>query len=885
MSTFPPHPSTSPGGNAVLSHHASQNYTYAPRPSSSINPNAYTSPPYGGGNNTNVYTRGGGGSMYNNMANQSVYCAVAYQNHSNVPPPTHNNNFMNTSNAAHNNNSRVHNSGNAGGNNQMNSNVLNSDQCFINENTTGGVCVNNNGSSTTSGGSGNMQSTPLPAPAHTILHVGRNSVSDKMSYMNNSVSAQGCVTENSITQQHILHSNTADTSNMNSKTSNTGSFSSLAGGNSDAGNNSNVPTINNRNEENTIQPSDVACSFVYQYYRMLHNHPKDLHRFYDFDSQIFRGSDLNSSEEVRGYGQKEINEIFKKCELEGTTSRIRLIQAQECNGGINVFVTGRLKNSKIDKEREFSQTVFLAKQKPPRKGWYVCNEIFCYLDAAEQEVYEKKEKKENLVHITNSERKTEETGVNYQNSDYNNNSNEINKDKTETNRNINDNYSCNNSSNIINGGEEIKNVSVSPCHTPITNSTEYPKEKEETENEEVKEENAVTKSTKDTSEKIVGFLEKEEVSCCASRNVEENVVEENRQIVNLDKKKKENKWRQKEDSNNTTQHKPNPNWPDLAEGVLQETDENMKLKPTYPPAENYEPSSYAAKLFKNINARQPVHVGYAIPNGTKPTQENCSNTTTLLSGGGNKANSNAGKNEKDAHTENATERSIESRKIWVAEIPQDMDDLAIKKAVSDQLANINAGHVIQIDRVRNKPYGYLELDCNETVDILLGRGLFFRGRAVRIDYVRSGGMRGRAPTGGRGGRRIDSENMTGKNMTETPQEEWAGGARRGGGRRGIQNAEGNEEERCYEGGGGWNRGYRQNNYHVSHYHNGGEEEDEGWIDASKRKSYSRTDGAIGNYSERGIIGGRGRVGGGGRLSAAGDTSKRISREIGTGNDM
>eukprot|EP00922_Rhytidocystis_sp_ex-Travisia-forbesii_P034166 GHVS01050767.1.p1 GENE.GHVS01050767.1~~GHVS01050767.1.p1 ORF type:complete len:975 (+),score=234.43 GHVS01050767.1:91-3015(+) len=89
--------------------------------------------------------------------------------------------------------------------------------------------------------------------------------------------------------------------------------------------------------------------------------------------------------------------------------------------------------------------------------------------------------------------------------------------------------------------------------------------------------------------------------------------------------------------------------------------------------------------------------------------------------------------------------------VWVSEIPDDMDDLLIRRAVAHRLKQCD-GHVIRVYRksqygsrknnsdssksgaVKASCYGYIELDCWHSVDTLLKRGLYFRGKLVRVDY-------------------------------------------------------------------------------------------------------------------------------------------------------
>lgn len=70
---------------------------------------------------------------------------------------------------------------------------------------------------------------------------------------------------------------------------------------------------------------------------------------------------------VRAVGLQRIMHAFQRLDFDRATCRILNIDAQEVqNGGILVLVTGCLKHSKDKPEREFVQTVLLAKMRPPR---------------------------------------------------------------------------------------------------------------------------------------------------------------------------------------------------------------------------------------------------------------------------------------------------------------------------------------------------------------------------------------------------------------------------------------------------------------------------------------------------------------------------------------
>ncbi|OEH79688.1 Ras-GTPase-activating related protein [Cyclospora cayetanensis] len=133
-------------------------------------------------------------------------------------------------------------------------------------------------------------------------------------------------------------------------------------------------------EDATACIQEIAHAFVYQYYLMLHENPADIYRFYDHDSKLHRISDSTAASPsgpsgasdaycVRAVGLQSIMHAFAAMDFDRATCKIRNIEAQEVHdGGILVLITGCLRHSADKPEREFVQTVLLAKMKPPRAG-------------------------------------------------------------------------------------------------------------------------------------------------------------------------------------------------------------------------------------------------------------------------------------------------------------------------------------------------------------------------------------------------------------------------------------------------------------------------------------------------------------------------------------
>jgi RNA recognition motif-containing protein len=131
----------------------------------------------------------------------------------------------------------------------------------------------------------------------------------------------------------------------------------------------------------------VSKQFVHSFYKILHQSPQELHRFYKESSSFTYGSEATygtSDETVSG--------------LEGITKKIQQLEFQNCRvtlsvvdaqssiqGGIIIMVVGHLSNRE-ESPRKFVQTFYLAEQSnATSRGYYVQNDIFRYLDEPQEE--------------------------------------------------------------------------------------------------------------------------------------------------------------------------------------------------------------------------------------------------------------------------------------------------------------------------------------------------------------------------------------------------------------------------------------------------------------------------------------------------------------------
>ncbi|KAI4354293.1 hypothetical protein L6164_003169 [Bauhinia variegata] len=122
----------------------------------------------------------------------------------------------------------------------------------------------------------------------------------------------------------------------------------------------------------------VGNAFVDQYYRMLHESPEHVHRFYHEDSKLGRVEKdglMGIATTLQG-----INEKILLLGYSEFNSEIISVDAQESyGGGVLVLVTGFMTGKDVVR-RKFTQSFFLA---PQDKGYFVLNDVFRYVDENE----------------------------------------------------------------------------------------------------------------------------------------------------------------------------------------------------------------------------------------------------------------------------------------------------------------------------------------------------------------------------------------------------------------------------------------------------------------------------------------------------------------------
>ncbi|ONK73758.1 uncharacterized protein A4U43_C04F34970 [Asparagus officinalis] len=127
-------------------------------------------------------------------------------------------------------------------------------------------------------------------------------------------------------------------------------------------------------------PQLVGNAFVQQYYTILHQSPAVVYRFYQESSKLTRPGPQGVMSSVTTL--QAINDKIMSMDFGGFMAEIKTVDSQDSvNGGVLVLVTGYL-TGKDNVRRNFTQSFFLATQD---KGYFVLNDIFRYVEEADQE--------------------------------------------------------------------------------------------------------------------------------------------------------------------------------------------------------------------------------------------------------------------------------------------------------------------------------------------------------------------------------------------------------------------------------------------------------------------------------------------------------------------
>ncbi|CAF3136453.1 unnamed protein product [Rotaria socialis] len=144
---------------------------------------------------------------------------------------------------------------------------------------------------------------------------------------------------------------------------------------------SSPPSATAASNSNDVSPQQLGKAFVVQYYRLLHEHPESLHRFYS-SSSTFMHDDPNTTVT----GLENIAKRIEELSLKQRHVKIRQVDCHSTVGAsVVVQVCGEISSTSIiDNQtpimKRFVQTFVLAPAVDAKQKYYVHNDIFRYQD-------------------------------------------------------------------------------------------------------------------------------------------------------------------------------------------------------------------------------------------------------------------------------------------------------------------------------------------------------------------------------------------------------------------------------------------------------------------------------------------------------------------------
>ncbi|CAF2669567.1 unnamed protein product [Rotaria sp. Silwood2] len=146
---------------------------------------------------------------------------------------------------------------------------------------------------------------------------------------------------------------------------------------------SSSPSATTTGNSSDVSAQQIGRAFVVQYYRLLHEHPESLHRFYSSSSTFMHD---DPSKTVTG-----VENIAKRIEELSLKQRHVKIRQVDCHSTVGssvvVQVCGEISSSSIADNptpimKRFVQTFVLAPTVNAKQKYYVHNDIFRYQDDA-----------------------------------------------------------------------------------------------------------------------------------------------------------------------------------------------------------------------------------------------------------------------------------------------------------------------------------------------------------------------------------------------------------------------------------------------------------------------------------------------------------------------
>ena len=131
-----------------------------------------------------------------------------------------------------------------------------------------------------------------------------------------------------------------------------------------------------------VSPQQIGKAFVVQYYRLLHEHPESLHRFYASSSTFMHDDPTKTV-----IGTEAIAKRIEQLSLKQRHVKIRQVDCHSTVGAsVVVQVCGEISSSSVNDSqasptmKRFVQTFVLTPTDNAKQKYYVHNDIFRYQD-------------------------------------------------------------------------------------------------------------------------------------------------------------------------------------------------------------------------------------------------------------------------------------------------------------------------------------------------------------------------------------------------------------------------------------------------------------------------------------------------------------------------
>ncbi|XP_026194382.1 probable serine/threonine-protein kinase fhkB [Cyclospora cayetanensis] len=489
-------------------------------------------------------------------------------------------------------------------------------------------------------------------------------------------------------------------------------------------------------EDATACIQEIAHAFVYQYYLMLHENPADIYRFYDHDSKLHRISDSTAASPsgpsgasdaycVRAVGLQSIMHAFAAMDFDRATCKIRNIEAQEVHdGGILVLITGCLRHSADKPEREFVQTVLLAKMKPPRAGWYVHTEMFIYLDAMASVAAERaaaaarKEQQEELLQqrqrqLERQQQQQQQQQLEAQRKQVEQQQQQQHQqqqtDAPKHRRSQRQHEGASQGSVDLPAKREARQESPVPAKCAADDPQLHPAE----------------------SLKCSGVHVAQQTSSGVSAETGEQAG-----AVHLKAPERmRNKWVKQDLATEHSTEEASPHWPKPGQMPQTPSEKETHAKGgsgggggSSRQQHNYDPDSFAFKVLQNV--RPVTQRGFAVPATSSAAAERTNGEEKVHGRGAGGASQSEQQQQQQLPQQQQQLPQPGKRIIVLAELSPALSSEDIKRAATEALEGVNKGICVDLRKPpAGKTFGYiLEMDSVASAQLLVERGLVFNGK-------------------------------------------------------------------------------------------------------------------------------------------------------------